>query len=164
MPDIPNDIMDRIDKLSESIPILSGFSKNLIKTLQTHPDKTKTLEGKQLESAALVGIEIMEELHKEFKEKSAITTRFKTLISALFSNPTLRTTLISRSIVPSKFINMNGQELMSKEAAERHNAMQEKEQAAGRSDAILEYKRKHAAKSVMFECIVCIQLACNHAV
>ena len=75
MPDIPNDVMDRIDKLSESIPILSGFSKNLIKTLQTHPDKTKTLEGKQLESAALVGIEIMEELHKEFKEKKSPLNR-----------------------------------------------------------------------------------------
>jgi hypothetical protein len=97
----------------------------------------------------------MEQLVKEFKDKHAIQGRYKTLISALFTNTALRKILISRTIIASKFIHMKGQELLSKDAAEKLNKMMEEAQGEGRSDAILEYKRKHGAKSVMFECIHC---------
>ena len=44
--EIPSDVKERISKLSKSVPSLEGITKNLIKTLQTHPDKTKELEEK----------------------------------------------------------------------------------------------------------------------
>lgn len=155
LPEIPADVYERIDKFASSTPALEGFSKHLIKTLQTHVDKSKSLDEKQLESAAVVGVEIMECLVKEYKVFTAIQSRYKTLISALFTNTALRKTLIARIIVASKFIHMKGQELLSKDAAKKLNEMLEEEQAGGRSDIILEYKRKHGAKSVMFECIHC---------
>ena len=72
LPVIKEDILERIDILSKDSRALEGYAKNMIKTLQTHPVKSKFLEDKQLETAAVVGVEIMEALAKEFEDKMSI--------------------------------------------------------------------------------------------
>jgi hypothetical protein len=99
LPYIPDDLVDRIDKLSDIDSKYGEFARLIIKTLQTHEDKSKKREFKDIETAAVVGVEIFEAATKEFQAKNDLMSRYKTLMGALmFSNPALREILIKREI------------------------------------------------------------------
>ena len=112
----------------------------VIKTIQTHPDKSKTLEMADLCQGAEVSVELIETMMTEFPSKNDFMSRYRTLMAALhLNNPVLRSALIKKAILPIKFVHMTERELLSDEATKSMNEREEHENAAKRSDAVLDY-------------------------
>ena len=67
-------------------------------------------------------------------------SRYRTLMAALgFNNPSLRKALIKKEILPLKFVHMTERELLNEDETRKINKREEEENAAKRSDAVLDY-------------------------